>query len=102
MAVPPQANAARHAIAPQPPVRGPAPPQAPGNPLDSPEYRAALAAFEARAVPVHQVPAPAERSRAPVAAPSPGQRGLGVLLVAILCALAAIGGYLAVHWLSGF
>jgi serine/threonine protein kinase len=105
----PGAVARHHAIAPPPPIAsrpypGPSPSPAPpvGNPLDSPEYRAALAAFEARAMPVHQVPAaPAVRPRARTAAvPSGPARTLGTLLVVLLCIGAAVGGYLAVHLLS--
>jgi serine/threonine protein kinase len=118
-------SAARHAIAPAPPnvnighiVQRPYPypagyppaaagaaalPSPPaGNPLDSPEYRAALAAFEARAMPVHPVPsAPAARGRShPPPGPTTAQRGLGVALIVLLCVAAAVGGYLAVHLLS--
>jgi serine/threonine protein kinase len=80
-------------------VAMPSPPV--GNPLDSPEYRAALAAFEARAMPMHQVPpAPAARPRSSAPTPTTVQRGLGLVLVLLLCVGAAVGGYLAVHLLS--
>jgi hypothetical protein len=126
-ALPPQAMSARARVmgmpAPQvPPAMptGKGPPPSPaigtpvGNPLDSPEYRAALAAFEARVAPMQQrqqaapyaaphghghgmTPRAAQMMALPTAQP---QRNLGFVVVMVLCAFAAAGGYLLVHWLS--
>jgi eukaryotic-like serine/threonine-protein kinase len=100
--------------APPPGHRAPSPP--PGHvaagtrrpptasPFESPEYRAAVAAFEARIAPAPPGVAPGyarihERA-ASVPAPTAQTRHSGVFLVAFLCALAAAGGYFFVHWLT--
>src|SRR5262249_55558204 len=74
-----------------------------GAPLADPGYLQAMAAYNAGgapAVPVPMAPAARDQARAVVGLPAPKNSGVGVVLLILLCVVAATGGYFVVHYLT--